>query len=111
MEEVLEAEKQIGELHEEIEAVVSRLNFLKDQVKYSTIDLEVYQTVTEVTASVEGKSFMQKIGTALQSGLDGVVSVVVALVYIWPLLLLALAIWIWLRKTKVLRLKTGTLNS
>ncbi len=110
MEEVLEAEKQIGELHEEIEAVVSRLNFLKDQVKYSTIELEIYQTVTEVTASVEDESFIQKMGTALKSGLDGVASVVLALVYIWPLLVLALAIWMWLRKTKGFGLRTGRIS-
>jgi hypothetical protein len=43
IEELLNAEQQIGELHEEIEATISRINYLKEQVSYSTINLEFYQ--------------------------------------------------------------------
>jgi hypothetical protein len=98
--EVLEAEKQIGDLHEEIEAVVSRINFLKDEVSYSTIELEFYQTVTEVIADAEN-TFGSKLLTALLGGLKGLTAVVIGLLYVWPLLLLTAAIVVWLKKNKL----------
>jgi hypothetical protein len=98
--DVLEAEKQIGDLHEEIEAVVSRINFLKDEVSYSTIELEFYQTITEVIADNKN-SFGTELRTALVSGLNGLTSVLIGLVYVWPLLLLAGGIIIWLKRNKI----------
>ncbi|MBL0742017.1 DUF4349 domain-containing protein [Chryseolinea lacunae] len=44
IEELLNAEQKIGELHEEIEATVSRINYLRDQVSSSTINLEFIST-------------------------------------------------------------------
>lgn len=97
--DVLEAEKQIGDLHEEIEAVISRINFLKDQVKYSTIDLEIYQTITEVISSSE-ETFGDRMKNGLRAGLDGVESIVVGLVYVWPLLLVGAIAGLWFKKRK-----------
>jgi hypothetical protein len=98
--ELLEAEQQIGELHEEIEATVSRINHLKDQVKYSTINLEFYQTISEVIASEE-PSVGKKFGSALAAGWDGVIRVFIGLAYIWPLIILAgSAFFIHLKKRK-----------
>ena len=102
--DVLEAEKQIGELHEEIEAVVSRINYLKDQVSYSTIDLEFYQIITEVIAESES-TFLNDIKTAAKSGIDGVASFVVAVVYIWPLVIMAVAIGFWIRRRRMFFLR------
>jgi hypothetical protein len=98
--EVLEAEQQIGELHEEIEAVVSRINFLKDQVSYSTIELEFYQTITEVIADSQN-TFGSKLLAALHGGLNGLTTVVISLLYIWPLILLSAGIVIWFRRNKM----------
>ena len=90
VEEILEAEKQIGSLHEEIEAAVARLNHLKDQVSYSTIHLEFYQYIN--TASAEEEGFTYQLKEAFLTGFNETVRFVILLVYIWPLLvLLALA--------------------
>jgi hypothetical protein len=89
IEELLQAEQQIGALHEEIEATISRINYLKDEVSYSTINLEFYQTIVqEVTAGTED-SFSQKISEAFSVGWEAIRVVAVGLVYIWPLFLLA----------------------
>jgi hypothetical protein len=98
--ELLEAEKQIGELHEEIEATISRLNFLKDQVSYSTINLEFYQPVlNNPIASDEGLG--KKFAEAFSSGLSGLMNVVIGLAYIWPIVILSAAAFFIYRRKKL----------
>lgn len=88
LEEVLLAEQQIAVIHEEIEAKVDRLNFLKDQVSYSTIIVKFYQKVEYVPEPemVEVRILM-RFKEAFNTGWDGVLSIAVGLTYIWPLLL------------------------
>lgn len=88
IEELLNAEQKIGELHEEIEATVSRINYLRDQVSYSTINLEFYQYVTEPVRQPVEETLSNKFVEGLKSGWYGVVSVMISLTYIWPLLIL-----------------------
>ncbi len=89
IEELLHAEEQIGELHEEIEATISRINYLKDEVSYSTIKLEFYQTITQEVAISHETPMSKQFGEALSSGWNGVVMVALALTYIWPWLVVA----------------------
>lgn len=100
IEELLKAEQKIGELHEEIEATISRINYLHDQVRYSTINLEFYQTVNqEVSQITSGPSFGQRFSNALASGLSGALEIVIGLTYLWPLLIIAsIAFLLWRRK-------------
>lgn len=89
VEEVLEAESKIGELHEEIEATIARLNYLKDQVSYSTINLEFYQNIKEQAKvdEMDEPGFLTKAGVSLGVGWRAVQIITLALLQIWPLLL------------------------
>lgn len=89
IEELLQAEQQIGALHEEIEATISRINYLKDEVGYSTINLEFYQTIVQEVIAETSDSFLQKTAEAFSVGWEAIKNVAVGLVYIWPLFLLA----------------------
>ena len=89
IEELLNAEQQIGELHEEIEATISRINYLKDQESYSTINLEFYQRIEQEIASVAEVSWSDRFGKGLNSGWEGVLTIGVILAHMWPLLLIA----------------------
>lgn len=105
-EDLLKAEYEIGKLHEEIEAVVSRINFLRDQVRYSTINLELYQVVEQQAASFSvEKPLGGQFSNAFKNGWSGLTDVLVALVNLWPLLLLgAVAFYLfrsWKRKPPV----------
>jgi hypothetical protein len=101
IEELLKAEQQIGELHEEIEATISRINFLRDQVKYSTINLELYQVVEQQIAEVRpGHPMWKQVSKAFLSGWYGTTGVLIALAYVWPLLLMAGVVWIYFRFRK-----------
>jgi hypothetical protein len=102
--ELLEAEQKIGELHEEIEATISRINYLKDQVSYSTINLEFYQTITQQIAEVETNSTVKEFKEALSTGWNGIVSLALVLTYIWPLLVVGIitGVFYWLKKRRSL---------
>src|SRR5690606_18392921 len=65
---------------------VSRINYLKGKVSYSTIDLEFYQTINEQIASIETDSVVDNFKKALSAGWEGVVWFLIAITYIWPLI-------------------------
>ncbi|MEO7989413.1 MAG: DUF4349 domain-containing protein [Chryseolinea sp.] len=103
IEELLKAEQQIVELHEEIEATVSRINFLHDQVRYSTIQLEFYQVVEEQVAAVKaGPSLAEKFSQAFDAGMSGFMNILITLAYFWPLIILSGAAWyfFWFRRKR-----------
>jgi hypothetical protein len=85
IEELLDAEQQIGALHEEIEATISRINSLKDQVAYSTINLEFYQTITQELKAEP--TWAEKFVEGLKTGLTGILNIVIVLAYLWPLMI------------------------
>lgn len=84
--ELLDAEQQIGALHEEIESTIGQLNYLKDQVSYSSIQLEFYQTITQEVAAADTETLSDQFTSALAIGWSGVVKVLIVFAYIWPLL-------------------------
>lgn len=106
IEELLSAEKQIGILHEEIEATISRLNYLKDQVKYSTITLRFYQPSPDGIVLQED-GYLQRMGTALSGGLNGLGETLLILANIWPLLVMFAVIYFFIRIRRK-RLTPGT---
>lgn len=87
--EVLATEEKIGELHEEIEAAISRINYLKDQVSYSTINLEYYQKITQQIATEDIPSTGKDFKEALSTGWKGIVGLALAVTYVWPMVILA----------------------
>jgi hypothetical protein len=89
IEELLKAEQLIGELHEEIEATISRINYLKDQESYSTINLEFYQRIEQEIASIDDVSWTNRFEKGLRSGWEGVLTLAVILAHMWPLLIIA----------------------
>jgi hypothetical protein len=99
IEELLKAEQKIGELHEEIEATISRISYLHDQVRYSTINLEFYQTVSQDVAVIsETPGFTDRFSNALATGLAGAVEILIGLTYLWPLFALLILFLFWRKK-------------
>jgi hypothetical protein len=95
IEELLKAEQQIGELHEEIEATISKINFLKGEVRYSTINLEFYQEL-KVASAGEEASTLRDMREALASGWQSLIVVVTGVLYLWPFIILAMGgIWLY----------------
>ena len=101
--EVLEVEEQLRTIREEVEAQEGRLKFLGDQVRYSTIRLEMYQPIAYQSEPEIG--FLSQLFRGISQGWSGFLTFVVGLVRIWPfLLLLAGVTWLvrrWLGSRQV----------
>lgn len=83
--DVLEVEERLGKIREEIEVVEGKLKYLNNQVAYSTITLNMYQTIVAVVRPDQyfGKQFSQ----ALANGWKGFLAATLFLAMIWPLVL------------------------
>jgi hypothetical protein len=98
IEELLSAERQIGELQEEIEATVSKLNYLKDQVTSSTINLSFYQELEDAIAHDDQDGLGTRIAEAALNGFNGLLSITIGLINIWPLCLMILGGYFFIRR-------------
>lgn len=81
--EILEIERQIGELRAEIESIEGRLRYLNNRVDYSTLDISFYKKTPEHRVVEENR-----FGRAFRNGWDGMVSFMIGLTSIWPFLLI-----------------------
>lgn len=82
---IIEVHDKMNEVIEEVESAEAQLRVLRDQVQQSTLNLNMYQTFSNIAARHEG--FGSRLGNALSGGWQGLLSVLVGLIYAWPLLL------------------------
>jgi hypothetical protein len=94
--EMLEIEKQLSAIREEIEAKEGQLRYMQSQVSMSTITIEFYKTVAnEGGATI---SYGSKIWNAITSGFNGISSFFIGLLSIWPFLIILAAAVYFIRK-------------
>ncbi|MGK4566505.1 DUF4349 domain-containing protein [Flavobacterium sp. 3HN19-14] len=94
--EMLEVEKKLFEIREEIEAKEGRLKFLQNRVSMSTISIEFFKrTAVQNGATV---SYGTKIGNALKSGFNGISNFFLWLIEVWPFILILVALIYLIRK-------------
>ena len=96
--EILEVEKQIGNLRSDIESIEGRLKFLNNQVSFSTLNVRIYETISEQTG------FGKKFKNGFKNGWENLILFFVFLVNIWPFILMIIGIVIlikiWRKKRK-----------
>ena len=97
VEEVLKAEEAIRVIQEEIESREGRLNYLKNRISLSTINLEIYQEVPYTPDRGQRTTFWTRLKQSAVNGWTIVVNMVLGLVTIWPLVLIG-GLLIWQRK-------------
>jgi len=83
--EMLEIERELAKIREEIESKQGRLKYLENQVSLSTIYVHFYTVTSETGATV---SYGTKIVNALKSGWNGISIFFLGLLHIWPFLIL-----------------------
>ncbi|MDO1502149.1 DUF4349 domain-containing protein [Winogradskyella maritima] len=97
--EILEIERELSSIREDIEAKQGRLNYLQNKVSLSTLTIEFYKVTTETGVT---QSYGSKMWKAISSGFDGISMFFLGILYIWPfILLLILGAWLlrrWLKK-------------
>lgn len=93
--EMLEIERELSTIREEIEAKQGRLQFLQNRVSMSTITLEFYTLTAETGVT---QSYGQKMINSLKGGWDGISMFFLGILYLWPLFVVALIVVLVLRK-------------
>lgn len=84
--EILDVERELAKLREEIEATEGRLNYLKNQVGFSTLNINFYK----LTSSKTG--FGEKISDGFSNGFEYLKSFLLVLISLWPFIILTLVI-------------------
>jgi hypothetical protein len=84
--EILEIEKQIGQLRSDIESIEGRLKYLQDRVSFSTLTMTIYEIIPNET------EFGQKFKNGFRNGWDNLIWFFVVLTNIWPFILIGLGL-------------------
>ncbi len=92
--DILAIESQIATVRSEIESMTGRLNYLKNQVSFSTLQVSYH----EIIGTDFG--FASKFIESLKGGWDNLLTFLIFLVNLWPFVIAAIAIFIWWRRRK-----------
>lgn len=91
--DLLEIESQLSDVQYQIESYTGQMRVMNDQVQYSTVYIYLDEVVVLTTTP---QTFAEKLADALASGwrgfVEGAQNVILALVYLWPVLILAAAV-------------------
>ncbi|MBU3820599.1 DUF4349 domain-containing protein [Flavobacteriaceae bacterium XHP0103] len=93
--DILEIERELSAIREEIEAKQGRLKYLEDRVSLSTINIEFYKQSAETGITV---SYGSKMWNAIKSGFDALSSFFLGVLYIWPFIIILIIIFFVLKK-------------
>ena len=86
VQDILEVEKQIGELRTDIESYEGRLKVLENQISLSTLNLRLFQKV-----QAKGTSFSEHFSEGFKRGWENFIWFFVGLTNVWPFLLVFFA--------------------
>ena len=94
--EILEIEKELSVVREEIESKEGQLKFLESRVAMSTLTIVFYKK----TAIESGMttSYGSKIWNALKSGFNAFSGFLIGVLYIWPFIVILVVLFFILRK-------------
>lgn len=90
--DILEIQEKIRRIEEEIDSRTGRLKYMDDQVRFSTLRLELHQE-HKVVAAKKVRNFGEQLITAFKSGIDGFLDFALFLIGIWPFMLIFGLIW------------------
>ncbi len=97
--DILATEEKLRVIQEEIEATQGRLQYLTNKVSLSTIQVDLYETVAyKETPTSYTRTFLSKVKEGFSFGWQLIESIVLGVIYIWPLLLLAMGIFFIVKK-------------
>lgn len=96
--EILEIEKEINNIREEIESHQGQLNYLQNRIAMSTLQIQFYKKTADSGIT---HSYGSKMWHSIKSGFGLISSFFLGVLYIWPFLLLFAAIlYFALRKSR-----------
>lgn len=85
--EILEIERELSNIREDIEAKQGRLKYLQNKVSLSTINIEFYKLTSNTPITT---SYGTKMCNAVKDGFNAASLFILGLLYIWPLIIIML---------------------
>ena len=86
VDEILNIEKEIGQLRTEIESVEGRMKYLQDRISFSTLTVTYYQKTTSAFR------FTSKFSQAVKGGWDGFLWFLIGLTHLWTFILIGFVV-------------------
>ena len=96
--EILEVEEKLRIIREEIEAREGRLKYLKNQVAFSSVHLQITQDLDYKYEPIKEKSFLQRLWKSIHGGWKGFIAFLLFLVRIWPVILIGIVTFYYIRR-------------
>jgi hypothetical protein len=101
MEEVLQVQKEINNLQEQIESAKGRVGYLSNQSALSTINFSFFEPAKGIKpVDDDQEGFFSKLATAFNRGAASIGQIFIGLIGVWPLLLIAVLVFIGWKKWK-----------
>lgn len=94
--EIMEVERALNEVREQIESAEGRLRYLSSQVSYSTLTLVFYVEVEARAGSPRG--FWARMGDGLVGGWHSLLDIIIGFVGAWPVWLVLVALFLGVRR-------------
>ena len=87
--DILATEGQLRIIQEEIEAAQGKIKYMSSRVAFSTIQVEIYETITYKEKPVSyKKGFFAKATEGLSAGWNSIQNLAIGILYVWPIILL-----------------------
>jgi hypothetical protein len=93
IEQILMIESKLAEVRGQIESIEGRLKYLSNRVSYSTINLEIYQTIDFKFVPEPMESFWERLKNSIHKGWTGCIAFLLFLIRLWPLWLVGIVLW------------------
>jgi len=102
VEDILATEEKLGHIQEEIEAAQGRMKYLTNKVTFSTIELNIYETVDyKEQPDTFKRTFLSKIKEGFSFGWNLIQQILLAIIYIWPLLIIGAVVFYVVRRKRL----------
>jgi len=110
--DILDIEENIRKLQEEIESKEGRLKYLKDQVDYSTLEIELSQEKGYVYKPKQLDKFTERFKNSISQGWASLVSFILWGISLWPFIIILVSIYlIWKRINRQRKERKSIINS
>jgi len=103
--DILDIEEKLRVIREEIESTEGRLNYLKSQVSFSTIDLMITQKLDFKFQPTKEKNFFQLLIKSLDKGWKAFLQFTLFVFKLWPFIILILFVLYGIRLYRIKRNK------
>ena len=98
VEDILKIQEQIRQLEEEIGSVTGRMEYLDNQVDYSTLNLTLEEEKPYSFSPAKKLNLPERLKGALVNGWTTFVQFLLGVIYLWPFIVAGLIIWFAVRQ-------------